>query len=114
MAHAGIAPAAAERAPHRWLLLGLLIAGMFFCYAHRSTLGMAAPFMVQNLGLAPTTMGVLLSAFFWSYSLAQVPAGWIVDRYGVGPAYAGGFLIWTIAVALTGLATTLPLLIAMR
>jgi MFS transporter, ACS family, D-galactonate transporter len=96
------------------VLLAFLTTGMFFCYAHRGTLSVAAPFLMKDLGLNPAVMGILLSAFFWSYSLAQVPAGWLLDRYGLGRVYAIGFLTWTIAVALTGLTSSVAMLIAMR
>jgi hypothetical protein len=68
----------AEPSPRRWLLLGFLTVAMFFCYAHRQALAIAAPFMMKNLGLNAAATGLLLSAFFWSYSLAQVPAGWLL------------------------------------
>jgi ACS family glucarate transporter-like MFS transporter len=87
---------------------------MFFCYAHRGTLSIAAPFLMKDLGINPAVMGVLLSAFFWSYSLAQVPAGWMLDRYGLGRVYAIGFLTWTLAVAFTGLTSSIAMLVAMR
>ena len=87
---------------------------MFFCYAHRGTLSVAAPFLMKDLGLNPAVMGILLSAFFWSYSLAQVPAGWLLDRYGLGRVYAIGFFTWTVAVALTGLTSSVAMLIAVR
>ena len=43
------------------------------------------------------------SAFFWSYALLQVPAGWLVDRVGVKYPYAGGFVFWSIISACTAL-----------
>jgi ACS family D-galactonate transporter-like MFS transporter len=98
----------------KWMLLGFLTTAMFFCYVHRGTLAIAAPFMMRDLGLNKASMGVLLSAFFWSYSLVQVPAGWLVDRYGVGRTYAVGFFVWTLAVALTSIPSTIVLLIALR
>jgi MFS family permease len=92
----------------------LLIAAMVVCYAHRGALSIAAPFMMKDLGLPPSTMGILLSAFFWLYAFMQVPAGWVVDRFGVKWAYAGGFAFWSIASALTGFAQGAVSLIALR
>jgi ACS family glucarate transporter-like MFS transporter len=92
----------------------LLIAAMIVCYAHRGALSIAAPFMMKDLGLPPSTMGILLSAFFWLYAFMQVPAGWIVDRFGVKWAYAGGFAFWSVASALTGFAQGAISLIALR
>jgi len=58
----------------------------------------------QKLGLTPGQLGVLLSAFFWTYSLMQPLAGWLVDRYDVYRLYAAGFALWSVAVAAGGLA----------
>ncbi|MGB2715663.1 MAG: MFS transporter [Vicinamibacterales bacterium] len=97
-----------------WALVLLLILAMVVCYAHRGALSIAAPFMMKELGLRPATMGVLLSAFFWLYAFMQVPAGWIVDRFGVKWAYAGGFAFWSMASALTGFAQGAMSLIGLR
>ena len=49
-------------------------------------------------------IGVLLnSAFFWTYALLQIPAGWLIDRYGASIPYACGFLFLGIVSAATGL-----------
>lgn len=92
----------------------LLVTGMIICYAHRGALGVAAPFMIQELNLSPAVMGVLLSAFFWLYSFMQMPAGWLVDRFGVKKAYAFGFVLWSIASAFTGFAGGLVALIILQ
>jgi MFS family permease len=97
-----------------WPLVMLLILAMVVCYAHRGALSIAAPFMMKDLGLPASTMGILLSAFFWLYAFMQVPAGWIVDRFGVKWAYAGGFAFWSVASALTGFAQGAVSLIAVR
>jgi MFS family permease len=103
-----------RESPQRWALAALLVAATIFCYAQRGALSVAAPFMMQELGLSRATMGVLLSAFFWSYSLMQVPAGWFVDRFGVRRAYALGYGFWSLASAATAYAATLGHLILVR
>jgi MFS family permease len=92
----------------------MLAGGTFFAYLHRSTLSIAAPFVSQDLGLNPGATGVLLSVFFWSYSLAQIPSGWLADRFGVGRVYATGFVIWASAATLTGLAPSFAVLVLLR
>ena len=92
----------------------LLVAAMVFCYAQRGALSIAAPFMMRDLGLSPSIMGVLLSAFFWLYAFGQVPAGWVVDRFGVKWAYAAGYAFWSLASAFTGFATGVVSLISLR
>src|SRR5689334_6191115 len=85
----------------RWRLAAMLTIGMTCCYAQRGTLSVAAPFMIRDLGMTTETMGLMLSAFSWSYAFLQVPSGWVVDRFGVGRAYAAGFALWSIACACT-------------
>ena len=51
-------------------------------------------------------MGVLLSAFSWSYSVAQIPAGMLIDRWGFARVYALGFALWAGATVLTGAVST--------
>src|SRR5678815_2850797 len=93
-----------QNSPQRWFLLVLLNLGLLFCYIHRSSIAVAAPFIIKDLGLNTAVTGVLLSAFFWPYAFMQTPAGWIVDRFGVRITYAVGFLLGSLATAATGLA----------
>jgi len=98
----------------RWWLAVLLVAAMIFGYAQRGALSPVAPYMIKELGLSPAIMGILLSAFFWVYSFMQMPAGWLVDRYGVRKSYAIGYAFWSTIAALTALANGLVTLIAAR
>jgi MFS family permease len=59
-------------------------------------------------------MGVLLSAFFWSYALMQVPAGWLSDRFNLRWLYAGCFALWSLTCGLTGFASSLGVLLVLR
>jgi MFS family permease len=107
-------PAGVEDAAGRWWLVGLLVSGMTLCYAQRGTLAVAAPFMIKELGINTETMGLMLSAFSWCYCFMQVPSGWIVDRFGVRRAYAGGFALWSVACALTGAVRDIAAIVVFR
>ena len=98
----------------RWGIVALLVSAMTFCYAQRGTLSIAAPFMIRDLSIDTETMGLMLSAFSWCYCFMQVPSGWIVDRFGVGRAYAAGFALWSIACALTGAVRTVAAIVVFR
>jgi MFS family permease len=74
----------------------------------------ALPVIAVDLHLGPAAKGVLLSAFFWSYALMQLPMGWAADRYNLRWLYAGAFAIWSLACGLTGYATSLGVLLFMR
>jgi len=67
-----------------------------------------------DLHLGPTAKGVLLSAFFWSYALMQLPMGWAADRYNLRRLYTAAFIVWSLACGFTGLAASLGVLLIMR
>ena len=81
----------------------LLIVSVWINYMDRGNLGVAAPALQPELHLGPTELGVLLSSFFWTYSLLQPVAGYLVDRYDAHRLYAASFALWSVAVAAGGL-----------
>jgi len=97
-----------------WIITFLLFAAGFINYFDRAILSVALPVIGADLGLGPTAKGVLLSAFFWSYALMQLPVGWAADRINLRWFYAAAFALWSIACGLTGLVTSLTILLAMR
>ena len=105
-----------QRSKRRWWLLLLLFTAMLISYAHRGALSVAvaASSMTEDLHLSEASIGVLLSAFFWIYAFTQVPAGWVVDRFGVKRAYSLGFAFWSLTSALTGFATGFASLLGLR
>jgi ACS family D-galactonate transporter-like MFS transporter len=98
----------------RRALVGLLFVASLINYLDRATISMALPLISRDLGLDPTTKGMLLSAFFWSYAVMQIPIGWCADRFNLRWLYAGAFALWSVAQGLTGLAEGLAALIAFR
>ncbi len=98
----------------RWLLIVLLFAAALINYLDRATISVALPRISGELLLGPTAKGVLLSAFFWSYALMQVPIGWLADRVSLRWLYAGSFALWSLACGFTGLAGSLAVLILLR
>ena len=95
-------------------LLILLTTSVAINYLDRGALSVAAPLITRELNLSPTQMGLLFSAFFWSYSSFQLVAGWAVDRFSVKWVYAVGFLVWSLATAAVGLVNGLFTLLAAR
>src|SRR6059036_3449807 len=69
---------------------------------------------LQRFSLDSRNEGPLLSCFFWSYALMQVPIGWCADRINLRWLYAGAFAVWSIAQGLMGLAETMTMLITLR
>lgn len=88
----------------RWSILTLLCIGFMVAYFDRVTLSVALADkegFLAVFNLSNNDRGLLNSAFFWSYALLQIPAGWIVDRYGVKWTYAAGFFLWSLTSAAT-------------
>ena len=84
----------------RWLVLGWLLAAMMINYMDRSSLSIAAPHMIDELGLTAADIGLLGTAFSLTYAFFQLPAGWLSDRLGAKPVYIIALGFWSIATAL--------------
>lgn len=98
----------------RWTIVGLLFTASLINYFDRATISFALPVISEELHLSPIQKGKLLSAFFFSYALMQIPLGWCADRMNLRWLYAGAFALWTVAQGLMGLAGGLTALIALR
>ena len=98
----------------RFGVLALIALGTMINYLDRSLLAVAAPAMSADLGLGAAAMGVVFSAFSWSYALAQIPGGMILDRIGVRLTYFWSVALWSIFTALQGVATGLGVLLGFR
>ncbi len=94
--------------------LTLLVLVIVINYVDRGSLSLAAPLLKAQWGLSDTKLGILLSSFFWSYTILQIPVGWLSDRFRVTYVLAAGFLVWSLAMAASALATGFGLLLMMR
>jgi MFS family permease len=97
-----------------WTIAGLLFLAGFINYFDRAIVSIALPVIGAELHLGPAAKGVLLSAFFWSYALMQLPVGWAADRINLRWLYSGAFALWSLACGFTGFAASLGVLLTMR
>lgn len=89
----------------RWLVIFFCFLAIAVNYIDRANLAVAAPHIMKELSLGPAAMGLLLSGFFWTYALMQLPYGWFVDRAGARialPFAVGWWSIFTAATAMAG------------
>src|SRR5262245_61605359 len=88
----------------RWTIVGLLCVGFMIGYFDRVNLSVALTFkdFQTFFGMNDSDRGVLNAAFFWTYAAMQIPAGWLVDRYGAKRALLVGFAVWSLISASTG------------
>ncbi|KUR76051.1 MFS transporter [Novosphingobium sp. FSW06-99] len=96
------------------LLVAMLALVVMLNFVDRGAIGIAAPLMSKALGLSATRFGVAVSAFFWTYGLAQPFVGMVADRWRAGLVLAAAVALWAAATLLTSLAASLSMLIALR
>ncbi|MBX9603182.1 MAG: MFS transporter [Bryobacteraceae bacterium] len=101
---------------HRWAIVWLLCLGVLIAYIDRTNLSVALATREfrEALQLSDAERGALNSAFFWSYALLQVPAGMVVDRFGVKWPFAIAFFFWSLISGATALATGFASLLGLR
>jgi MFS transporter, ACS family, D-galactonate transporter len=100
----------------RWLTLILLSVGLIIAYVDRTNLSIAlATAEFHNFfALSDSQRGFVNSAFFWSYTLLQIPAGLLIDRAGIKWPVSAALLLWCAASAATASAGSLWLLVSLR
>src|SRR5689334_18804158 len=91
---AGSAAMADRMGRVRYLIVFMLLAVTMVNYADRATISIAGPALSRELGLSPVQMGFVFSAFGWSYVAAQIPGGWLLDRFGSRTVYFWSIFIW--------------------
>ncbi|CDO09796.1 MFS transporter [Mycolicibacterium cosmeticum] len=98
----------------RWMFVALLVLGGIVNYLDRSTLSVGNTTIAGDLGLSNTQMGLLLSAFSWPYAIANLPAGFLVDKFGPKKMYAAAAGAWSAVTMLTAVASSFGPLYAAR
>jgi len=91
-----IANGGSDKRYMRFQVLALISIGTMINYLDRAVLGIAAPNMASELHISPVAMGIVFSAFSWSYAAAQIPAGWVLDRWGTRITYFLAISSWSI------------------
>jgi len=95
-------------------MLALVAVATMVNYLDRTVLGIAAPYLTKELGLTAAAMGIVFSAFSWSYALLQIPGGIFLDRFGTRLTYFVAVVFWSLFTALMAATRSLNGLIATR
>ena len=99
---------------NRYVVFFFLYVGFCISYIDRSAIGLALPSISKDFALAPTQMGVVISAFFIGYSIMQIPGGWLADHFGSKTVICIALTLWSIFTFTTGHASTLAGLLFLR
>lgn len=98
----------------RYLIVAAATLMSFLLYLDRFCVSFAIDYIRQDLGMTQGQAKWFLSAFFWSYALAQVPAGWLSDRFGARIMMVIYILTWSFFTGLIGAAPTFVMLVGAR
>jgi MFS transporter, ACS family, D-galactonate transporter len=105
-----------REASRRWAVVALLCIAFIIAYFDRQNLSIAltSKQFKTFFGLNDYDRGLLNSAFFWSYAALQIPAGWIIDRYGVKRPFAIALAFWSVIAGATAWCGSFSSLFALR
>jgi MFS family permease len=95
-------------------VVSLLATALFISYFDRGILATASTLIQGEFALSKTQLGFLFAAFYWSYAPLQPIAGWLAQRFDVRYVLAGGLFLWALSTTLTGLATSLTVMLGLR
>src|SRR5438552_3375270 len=103
-----------KRTKVRFTILALISVGTLINYLDRAVLGIAAPALTKELGLSAALMGIVFSAFSWTYAGAQIPGGILLDRFGTRIVYFFSVTFWSACTLTQGFVSSLTALLGCR
>lgn len=96
------------------LLVVLLALAIFINALDRGNFATAAPLIKDDLRLSNTQVGLLLSAFFWTYVPGHILSGWLIERFNAYRTLAASLALWSMATLLTGFAGSFAVMLVLR
>ena len=98
----------------RWLMILLATLTAVLLYLDRVCISTAGTTVAANLGITKAQLDEVLGAFFLTYALGQLPAGWLGDRFGARWTLSLYIFLWSLATGLLAFARTLSALLILR
>ncbi|MFT4556389.1 MAG: ACS family glucarate transporter-like MFS transporter, partial [Planctomycetaceae bacterium] len=98
----------------RYLVLGVTFAMAFLLYLHRFCMSYAQTYIREDLSISNDELSFCFSAFFLTYALAQVPSGWMSDRFGPRTMLTIYILVWSFFTAMMGMTVGVISLLVVR
>jgi ACS family D-galactonate transporter-like MFS transporter len=98
----------------RWRIFVLLLALISINYVDRTSLSIAMPLIAKEFTIPPAIQGLILSSFFWTYAVMQIPGGMLADRFKPRLVIAISTTAWGLFQAIGAAAVSWPLLVLTR
>ncbi|WP_415607899.1 MFS transporter [Liquorilactobacillus hordei] len=92
----------------------LIYIAFIICFIDRSAINIALSYIGTEFHLSTTQLGVISSAFFFSYAFMQIPGGWLTDKFGSKLTVVIAITMWSIFTIMTGFAWSLASLLVIR
>ncbi|TKI08524.1 MFS transporter [Martelella alba] len=89
----------------RFFILSLIFIVTAINYMDRANLAVAGGSIQQDLALDSAQLGLLFSMFTWTYAACQIPAGYLLDKFGVRMLYGSAIFIWSLFTVTLGIAS---------
>lgn len=103
-----------KRTRVRYAMLALVFVNVVINYLDRSNISVAAAALGKDLQLSSVELGLIFSAFGWTYAILQIPGGLIADRFPPRLLYAFCLITWSIVTLFQGFARGFASLFALR
>ena len=105
---------AARNDRRRWLIPLVVAFGFLMEQLDSTIITVAIPNMAASLHETPVRLSLAITSYLLSLAVFIPISGWIADRFGARSVICAAFAVFTMASAVCGLATNLPMLVAMR
>ncbi|GAA2086142.1 MFS transporter [Kitasatospora saccharophila] len=113
---AGVQPAvtpARSEGPPRALLIGLSL-GYFMVLLDMTIVSVALPAMADHLHVGLSGLQWVTNGYTITFAALLLTAGWLADRFGGRRVFLSGLVAFGVLSGVSALATTLPVLVALR
>ncbi len=99
---------------YRWAVFGILAVAYFFVYFHRVSTAVVSTDLLTTFEVSAASIALLSSAYFYAYTIMQLPSGLLTDSLGPRKTVSIFILVAAAGAILTGLASTFEMVIAGR
>lgn len=110
----GVAAMSARKSSVRWKIFLVMLSLITINYVDRASLSVAMPLISKEFDVGPAMQGLILSSFFWTYAVMQIPGGMLADRYKPRVVIAAATVFWGFFQALAAICTSAPTLLLTR
>ncbi|KUY98068.1 MULTISPECIES: MFS transporter [unclassified Burkholderia] len=110
----GVAGLTVGKSAVRWKIFVVMLSLIAINYVDRASLSVAMPYISQEFNIGPAMEGLILSSFFWTYAVMQIPGGMLADRFKPRIVIATATVFWGFFQAIAALCTSAPALLLTR